>query len=192
MKAKITLLTVSIAILLTACGQKANGQINAVPPPATAVQEETQPPQPSTGPTTTGQSPAAASTSVQELSQEDELQPKATPQVTQTPEPVTEPAPAEDIPSSLSRLRPATMRTVSKRLRLKVSWNLPQHQSQRPNPQYPQTVKRPSTLPTPMRPHNTVSPRTQVWHWITAPTASQPQYRWMPRRKHWKPRRETW
>ena len=99
MKAKITLLTVSIAILLTACGQKANGQINAVPPPATAVQEETQPPQPSTGPTTTGQSPAAASTSVQELSQEDELQPKATPQVTQTPEPVTEPAPAEDIPS---------------------------------------------------------------------------------------------
>ena len=41
MKAKITLLTVSIAILLTACGQKANGQINAVPPPATAVQEET-------------------------------------------------------------------------------------------------------------------------------------------------------
>lgn len=37
MKAKITLLTVSIAILLTACGQKANGQINAVPPPATAV-----------------------------------------------------------------------------------------------------------------------------------------------------------
>ena len=82
MKAKITLLTVSIAILLTACGQKANGQINDVPPPATAVQEETQPPQPSTGPTTTGQSPAAASTSVQELSQEDELQPKATPQVT--------------------------------------------------------------------------------------------------------------
>ena len=82
MKAKITLLTVSIAILLTACGQKANGQINAVPPPATAVQEETQPPQPSTEPITTGQSPAAASTSVQELSQEDELQPKATPQVT--------------------------------------------------------------------------------------------------------------
>ncbi len=82
MKAKITLLTVSIAILLTACGQKANGQINDVPPPATAVQEETQPPQPSTEPTTTGQSPAAASTSVQELSQEDELQPKATPQVT--------------------------------------------------------------------------------------------------------------
>lgn len=99
MKAKITLLTVSIAILLTACGQKVNGQINDVPPPATAVQEETQPPQPSTGPTTTGQSPAAASTSVQELSQEDELQPKATPQVTQAPEPVTEPAPAEDIPS---------------------------------------------------------------------------------------------
>lgn len=102
------------------------------------------------------------------------------------------PRPRGTFPRSLSRLRPATMRTVSKRLRLKVSWNLPQHQSQRPNPQYPQTVKRPSTLPTPMRPHNTVSPRTQVWHWITAPTASQPQYRWMPRRKHWKPRRETW
>ena len=99
MKAKITLLAVSIAILLTACGQKANGQINDGPPPATAGQEETQPPQPSTEPTTTVQSPAAASTSVQERSQEDELQPKATPQVTQAPEPVTEPAPAEDIPS---------------------------------------------------------------------------------------------
>lgn len=192
MKAKITLLTVSIAILLTACGQKANGQINAVPPPATAVQEETQPPQPSTGPTTTGQSPAAASTSVQELSQEDELQPKATPQVTQTPEPVTEPAPAEDIPSVTVSAKTGydadSVQTPAPEGELESA----QHQSQRPNPQYPQTVKRPSTLPTPMRPHNTVSPRTQVWHWITAPTASQPQYRWMPRRKHWKPRRETW
>ena len=99
MKAKITLLTVSIAILLTACGQKANGQINAVPPPATAVQEETQPPQPSTGPTTAEQPKVPSSTSVQERPQEDGPQSEITPQVTQTPEPVTEPAPAEDIPS---------------------------------------------------------------------------------------------
>ena len=92
MKAKITLLTVSIAILPTACGQKANGQINTAPPPATAVQEETQPPQPSTGPTTTGQSPAAASTSVQEHAQKENApQSEIIPQVTQTPEPVTEP-----------------------------------------------------------------------------------------------------
>ncbi len=99
MKPKITLLAINAALLLTACGQKANDQINAVPPPIAAVQEETRPLQPVTEPTTTGQSPAAASTSVQELPQEDELQPEATPQVTQTPEPVTEPAPAEDIPS---------------------------------------------------------------------------------------------
>lgn len=100
MKAKITLLTVSITLLLTACGQKANGQINAVPPPATAVQEEAQLPQPSTGPTTAEQPPAAASTSVQEHAQvEDVPRQEITSQVTQDPEPVAEPAPAEDIPS---------------------------------------------------------------------------------------------
>ena len=99
MKTKVTLLIIGATLLFTACGQKANDQINAVPPPIAAVQEETRQPQPTPEPTTTGQSPAAASTSVQELSQEDELQPEATPQVTQTPEPVTEPAPAEDIPS---------------------------------------------------------------------------------------------
>lgn len=99
MKTKITLLTIGAALLLTACGQVQSNPTEMTSPPTPAAQEEAQPPQPSTEPTTTGQSPAAASTSVQELSQEDELQPKATPQVTQAPEPVTEPAPAEDIPS---------------------------------------------------------------------------------------------
>ena len=95
MKTKITLLAISTALLLTACGQKANDQIGVAPsPPIAAVQEETQPPQPSTGPTTVEQSPAAASTAVQERTQEENI-----PQVTQDPKPVTEPAPAEDIPS---------------------------------------------------------------------------------------------
>lgn len=92
---KIIPLAVSITLLLTACGQKANDQIGVAPfPPIAAVQEETQPPQPSTRPTTVEQSPAAASTAVQERTQEENI-----PQVTQDPELVTEPAPAEDIPS---------------------------------------------------------------------------------------------
>lgn len=94
MKAKITLLAVSITLLLAACGQKANDQTNTAPPPTAAVQEEIQWPQPFTGPATAEQPPAAASTAVQERTQEENI-----PQVTQDPEPVTEPAPAEDIPS---------------------------------------------------------------------------------------------
>ncbi len=97
---KIIPLAVSITLLLTACGQKANDQINTAPPPAAAVQEETHPPQPSTWPTTAEQPPAAASTAVQERTQEESTpQLEITPQATQDPEPVTEPAPAEDIPS---------------------------------------------------------------------------------------------
>lgn len=97
---KIIPLAVSITLLLTACGQTANDQINAAPPPTAVVQEETQPPQPSAEPTTVEQSPAVASTSVQEHAQvEDVPQQEITSQVTQDPEPVTEPAPTEDIPS---------------------------------------------------------------------------------------------
>lgn len=97
---KIIPLAVSIALLLTACGQTANDQINTAPPPTAAVQKETQPSQPSAEPTTAEQPPAAASTSVQEHAQvEDVPQQEITSQVTQDPEPVTEPAPAEDIPS---------------------------------------------------------------------------------------------
>ena len=66
------------------------------------MQEETQPPQPSTGPTTVEQSPAAASTAVQERTQEENI-----PQVTQDPEPATEPAPAEDIPSVTVPAKPS-------------------------------------------------------------------------------------
>ena len=92
MKTKIKLLAVSITLPLTVCGQKANDQINTAPPPTAAVQKETQPSQPSAEPTTTEQSPAAASTSVQEHAQKENApQSEITPQVTQTPEPVTEP-----------------------------------------------------------------------------------------------------
>ena len=99
MKTKITSLAISAALLLTACGQKANDLIGVAPPSAAAVQEETQPPQPFTEPTTAEQPKVPSSTSVQERPQEDGPQSEITPQVTQTPEPVTEPAPAEDIPS---------------------------------------------------------------------------------------------
>ena len=99
MKPKVTLLTISAALLLTACGQKVNDQINTVPPPIAAVQEETQPPQPFTDPTAVEQPPAATPASVQERPREDRPQSEIIPQVTQPPEPVTEPAPAEDIPS---------------------------------------------------------------------------------------------
>ena len=92
MKPKITLLAINAALLLTACGQKVNDQINAVPPPIAAVQEEAQRPQPFTEPTTAEQPPVVASTSVQEHTQEENIpQTEITPQVTQTPEPVTEP-----------------------------------------------------------------------------------------------------
>lgn len=99
MKIKIMLLAIGATLLFTACGQVQSSPTETPLSLSPAVQEETRQPQPTPEPTTTGQSPAAASTSVQELSQEDELQPEAAPQVTQTPEPVTEPAPAEDIPS---------------------------------------------------------------------------------------------
>lgn len=97
---KIIPLAVSIVLLLTACGQKANDQITTAPPPTIAVQEETQPLQPFTGSALAEQPPATASTAVQEHAQvEDVPQQEITSQVTQDPEPVTEPAPAEDIPS---------------------------------------------------------------------------------------------
>ncbi len=98
---KITLLTVSIALLLTACEQKINDQTGTAPPPAAAVREETQRPQPLTEPTMVEQPPAAASTAVQERTQEENI-----PQVTQDPKPVTEPAPAEDIPSATVPAKP--------------------------------------------------------------------------------------
>jgi len=99
MKIKITLLAIGAALLLTVCGQVERGPTEATPLPTPTVQEEKQRPQPSTGPTMVEQSPAAASTAVQERTQEDGPQPETTPQVTQDPESVTEPAPAEDIPS---------------------------------------------------------------------------------------------
>ena len=97
---KIIPLAVSIVLLLTACGQKANDQITTAPPPTIAVQEETQPLQPLTGSALAEQPPATASTAVQEHAQERNApQSESASQITHDPEPVTESASAEDIPS---------------------------------------------------------------------------------------------
>lgn len=97
---KIIPLAVSIVLLLTACGQKANDQITTAPPPTIAVQEETQPLQPFTGSALAEQPPATASTAVQEHAQERNApQSESASQITHDPEPVTESASAEDIPS---------------------------------------------------------------------------------------------
>ena len=97
---KIIPLAVSITLLLTACGQTANDQINTAPPPTIAVQEETQPLQPFTGSALAEQPPATASTAVQEHAQERNApQSESASQITHDPEPVTESASAEDIPS---------------------------------------------------------------------------------------------
>ena len=97
---KIIPLAVGITLLLTACGQTANDQINTVPPPTIAVQEETQPLQPFTGSTTAEQPPATASTAVQGHAQDEDVpQQNVTSQITHDTEPVTGPASAEDIPS---------------------------------------------------------------------------------------------
>ncbi len=97
---KIIPLAVSITLLLTACGQAQSSSIEVTSPPTPAVQKETQPPQPFTEPATVEEPPAAASTLMQERTQEEDVpQPETTPQVTLDPEPVTEPGPTEDIPS---------------------------------------------------------------------------------------------
>ena len=162
MKTKITLLTISVALLLTACGQVQSSPTETPLSLSPAVQEETRQPQPTPEPTTTGQSPAAASTSVQELSQEDELQPEATPQVTQIP---IRRKTSRKPPIPLNRLRnhqrkfpprPSTPR------RDMWSRNQRQNLNHPPRHRYLRTVKPPSTPPTPMRSRNTMLPQTQV------------------------------
>ena len=94
---KIIPLAVSIVLLLTACGQKANDQITTAPPPTIAVQEETQPLQPFTGSALAEQPPATASTAVQEHAQERNApQSESASQITHDPEPAPEPAALAD------------------------------------------------------------------------------------------------
>ena len=174
MKTKITLLTISAALLLTACGQVQSSPTETPLTLSPAVQEETRQPQ-----------PQRMNRTQYRLQRRSNHKKKIPIRRKSRRKPL--------IP--LNRLRdhqrkfPPRPSTPKQNM---LSQSLHKNLNRYPHHLHPQTVKRPSTLPTPMRPHNTVSPRTQVWHWITASTASQPQYRWMPRRKHWKPRRETW
>ena len=99
MKTKITLLAISAALLLTACGQVERSSAETTVPPTTlVVQDEAQQPQATSEPAMTVQEPDTASTSAQEPPQkEDTRQEESTPQTADTLEPIEEPP--EDIPS---------------------------------------------------------------------------------------------
>ena len=106
MKTKITLLTISAALLLTACGQMELRSTEATPSPAAAAQEETRQPQPIPEPTTTAHKPHAVPITTQEQSQKENThQEESTPQTTDTPEPIEEPALSEDIPSETAHAK---------------------------------------------------------------------------------------
>ena len=93
---KITLLAVGALLLLTACGQVERSPAEVAPPPTTVVQEDAQQPQATPEPVTTVQEPVMG----QEQPQVTKApQTETIPEVTQTPEPVTEPTLSEDIPS---------------------------------------------------------------------------------------------
>lgn len=93
---KITLLTISALLLLTACGQVESSPTKVVPSPTTVVQEDTQQPQATPESVTVVQEPIMK----QEQPQEEKApQSEIVPQAAQTLEPVEEPAFSEDIPS---------------------------------------------------------------------------------------------
>ena len=100
MKTKITLLTISAALLLTICGQMRNSSIEKTSPPTPAVQEEARQPQATPEPTMTAQEPDTVLITVQEQPpKENTHQEESTPQTAATHEPVAEPTHSEDIPS---------------------------------------------------------------------------------------------
>ena len=100
MKTKITLLTISVALLLTACGQVQSSPTETPLSLSPAVQEETRQPQPTPEPTTTAHEPHAVPITTQEQSQKENThQEESTPQTADTFEPVAEPTFLEDIPS---------------------------------------------------------------------------------------------
>lgn len=100
MKTKITLLTISAALLLTTCGQMRNSSIEKTSPPTPAVQEEARQPQATPEPTMTAQEPDTVLITVQEQPpKENTHQEESTPQTAATHEPVAEPTHSEDIPS---------------------------------------------------------------------------------------------
>lgn len=98
MKTKITLLTISAALLLTACGQVQSSPTETPLMLSPAVQEETQQPQGTPEPTTTAHEPHAVPITTQEQPQKENThQEEITPQTADTPEPIE--GPPEEIPS---------------------------------------------------------------------------------------------
>ena len=173
---KITLLAASALLLLTACGQVENRPAEVVPPPATVVQEELQQPQVTPEPTSTSKEPDTVSGVVQEQPQEGNApQAETVPQATQTHEPVAEPAPTEDIPSET--------------VHAKTGYVEPE-----PTPEPTALANRQAAIDAAnaMRSRSTAWSLMEAWRWTTAHTVFQPQYRWTPRRRHWRPRHGTW
>ena len=98
MKTKITLLAISAALLLMACGQVQSNTIEATLPPAPTVQEKAQQPQATSAPTTTPKGPDTVPITTQEQPQKENThQEESAPQTADTPEPIKEPP--EEIPS---------------------------------------------------------------------------------------------
>lgn len=102
MKTKITLLAISTALLLTACGQVQSSPTETPLSPSPAVQEETRQPQPTPEPTTTAKEPDTVPVTTQEQPQKENThQEEITPQTADTPELIEEPTHSEDIPSEI-------------------------------------------------------------------------------------------
>lgn len=100
MKTKITLLAISMALLLTACGQVQSSSTETTLLPTPVMQEEARQPQPTPEPTTTAQESDTVPITTQEQSQKENThQEKSTPQTTDISEPVEESTHQEDIPS---------------------------------------------------------------------------------------------
>ncbi len=100
MKTKITLLAISTALLLTACGQMERSLTETTSPPTPAVREEARQPQAAPEPTMTVQGPDTAPITAQEQSQKENThQEESTPQTADTLEPVAESTFSEDISS---------------------------------------------------------------------------------------------
>ena len=95
---KITLLTISALLLLTACGQVENNSAEVTSPPTSVVQEDAQQPQAAPEPATVVQEPNTVSVTAQEQPQEQKApQAETAPQTAQATEPVDEPTLSEDI-----------------------------------------------------------------------------------------------
>ena len=100
MKTKIMLLAISVALLLTACGQVERSLTETTSPPTPAVQEGVQQPQPTPEPTTTAHEPDTVPITTQEQSQKENThQEESASQTADTPEPIEETTPPEEIPS---------------------------------------------------------------------------------------------